>query len=385
MKRETILVVDDAAEVRETLEEYLIEQGYDVVTAASAEAALTVLEERTVDLVLTDVSMGAMSGIQLCAHLKGDARWQLTPVVLLTGVTDLPARVAGLAAGADDFFAKPVEFIELRTRVASLLQRKSLLDTIQTQAAELVEWNRTLEERVRQQVETLERVGRLRRYLPAQLADLIVSRGDERFLESHRQEITVVFCDLRGFTAFTESASPEMVMQVLQEYHEEMGCLIFAFDGTWEHFAGDGLMVFFNDPLPCPNPPERAVRMAIRMGESMEKLSTLWRQRGYKIGFGVGIAMGETTLGQIGYAERLHYGAIGRVPNLASRLCDEARSGQILVSQSVYRAVEELVKADFVGELTLKGFRNPVPTYNVVGLQASGVTRRRRPTRHSES
>jgi class 3 adenylate cyclase/CheY-like chemotaxis protein len=371
MERETILVVDDEGDVRETIEDYLTAQGYDVVTAASAEAALTVLEKRTVDLVLSDIYMGAMSGMTLCAHLKGDPRWQLTPVVLLTGVSDLKARVAGLAAGADDFFAKPVEFIELRTRVASLLQRKVLLDTIQTQAAALVEWNRTLEERVQQQVEALERVGRLRRYLPPQLADLIVSRGDERFLESHRQDITVVFCDLRGFTAFAESAPPDEVMQVLQEYHAAMGRLIFAFDATWEHFAGDGLMAFFNDPLPCSSPAQRAVHMATDMRQSMAALSATWQQRGYQIGFGVGIAMGDATLGQIGYEGRLHYGAIGRVPNLAARLCGEARNGEILVSQLVYRAVEELVQAECVGPLPLKGFCEPVPAYKVVGWQAS--------------
>lgn len=373
MEQATILVVDDDRDVRETLEDYLTEQGYRVVTAASAEAALAVLEGVAVGLILTDVHMEAMSGVELCTHLKGDPRLQLTPVVLLTGVSDLQARVAGLAAGADDFFAKPVEFIELRTRVASLLQRKALLDTIQTQAAELAEWNRTLEERVRQQVEALERAGRLRRYLPPQLADLIVSRGDERFLESHRQEITVVFCDLRGFTAFSEVALPEEVMRVLQEYHTAMGALIFDFDGTWEHFAGDGLMVFFNDPLPCPNPAERAVRMAVGMRQSMEELSTRWRRRGYQIGFGVGIALGDATLGQIGVKERVHYGAIGRAPNLASRLCDEAQDGQILVSESVSLAVEELVDAEFMGHLILKGFLKPVPAYNVLGLKASGA------------
>lgn len=338
MEQATILVVDDDRDVRETLEDYLTEQGYRVVTAASAEAALAVLEGVAVGLILTDVHMGAMSGVELCTRLKGDPRLQLTPVVLLTGVSDLQARVAGHAAGADDFFTKPVEFIELRTRVASLLQRKALLDTIQTQAA-----------------------------------DLIVSRGDERFLESHRQEITVVFCDLRGFTAFSEIAPPEEVMRVLQEYHAAMGALIFDFDGTWEHFAGDGLMVFFNDPLPCPNPAERAVQMAVGMRQSMEELSTRWRRRGYQIGFGVGIALGDATLGQIGVKERVHYGAIGRAPNLASRLCDEAQDGQLLVSKPVYLAVEELVDAEFMGHLILKGFLKPVPAYTVLGLKASGA------------
>jgi len=179
----------------------------------------------------------------------------------------------------------------------------------------------------------------------------------------------VVFCDLRGFTAFVERAHPEAVMQALQEYHKAMGDLIFAFEGTWEHFAGDGLLVFFNDPLPCPDQAERAVRMAIGMRQNMAELSRRWGRRGYQIGFGVGIALGDAILGQIGYQERLHYGAIGTVPNLASRLCSEAQSGQILVTQPIYDAVQEIAQAEFVGNLSLKGFLKPVAVYNIIGLR----------------
>ena len=308
------------------------------------------------------------SRVDLCAHLKRDPRWHLLPVVILTGATDLDARVAGLAAGADDFFSKPVEGLELRTRVASLLQRKALFDTVQRQAAELAAWNRTLEERVRQQVAALERVSRLRRYLPPQVAELLVAQGDEACLASHRQEIAVVFCDLRGFTVLTESAPPEAVLRLLRAYHAAMGHWIGAFEGTWEHFAGDGLLVFFNDPLPCADPAGRAVAMALGMRRSMQALAAQWAQQGYRLGFGVGIALGEATLGQWGYAERWHYGAIGQVPNLAARLCEVAHSGQVLISEAVYQALAGRVQVEGLGALRLKGFRQPVPAYNVLGM-----------------
>ena len=189
-------------------------------------------------------------------------------------------------------------------------------------------------------------------------------------MESHRREITVIFCDLRGFTAFSETAEPEEVMGVLREYHAAMGNLIFQFEGTLERFAGDGLMVFFNDPLPCPDPAPRAVRMALAMRQRVGELAGTWRKHGYQLDFGVGIAMGYATLGKIGFEGRFDYGAVGSVTNLASRLCDEARGGQILLSQRVYAQVEELVEAEPVGELTLKGFRRPVPAYNVLRLKA---------------
>jgi class 3 adenylate cyclase len=199
---------------------------------------------------------------------------------------------------------------------------------------------------------------------------VIVSLGDEKLLESHRREITVVFCDLRGFTAFAETAEPEEVMGVLREYHAAMGALIFQFEGTLERFAGDGLMVFFNDPLPCPDPPARAVRMAVGMRERVSELAAAWRKRGHELGFGVGIALGYATLGRIGFEGRSDYGAIGPVTNLAARLCDEARGGQILISQRVYGEVEGLVDAEPAGELVLKGFHRPLTAYNILRLKA---------------
>jgi class 3 adenylate cyclase len=269
-----------------------------------------------------------------------------------------------------------VDQAALVARVKSMLRIKAMHDTIQeqgarleAQSAQLAEWNRTLEERVAQQLAELERVGRLKRFLSPQLAEAIVTSGDEKVLESHRREITVVFCDLRGFTAFSETAQPEEVMEVLREYHAAMGELIFHFEGTLERFAGDGLMVFFNDPLPCPDPAARAVRMAVAMRDRAGELSRAWRKRDFQLDFGVGIAMGYATLGRIGFEGRFDYGAIGPVTNLASRLCDEAKGGQILISNRVFVAAEDLVKAEPAGELTLKGFHRPIATYNVLGFK----------------
>ncbi len=235
---------------------------------------------------------------------------------------------------------------------------------------ELAEWNRTLEQRVASQLAELERVGRLKRFLAPQLAEVIVASGEEeKLLESHRREITVVFCDLRGFTAFSETAKPDAVMGVLREYHTAMGALIFRFEGTLERFAGDGLMVFFNDPIPCADAPVRAVRMAVKMRERVGELVSAWHERGHDLGFGVGIALGDATLGRIGFEGRFDYGAIGPVTNLASRLCHEAQGGQILISQRVYGAVEGIVDAEPLGELVLKGFHRPLTAYNILRLK----------------
>jgi class 3 adenylate cyclase/HAMP domain-containing protein len=236
---------------------------------------------------------------------------------------------------------------------------------------EVTAWNRTLEQRVAEQLTALEGMDRMKRFFSPRLAELLVSSGSEQLLESHRREVTVVFCDLRGFSAFAETAAPEEVKEILHQYHTAMGELIFRFEGTLERFTGDGLMVFFNDPLPCPDPAARAVRMAVGMRQRMRELTETWRQRMHQLDFGVGIAQGYATLGMIGFEGRVDYAAIGPVTNLAARLCDQALGGQILISQRVFAEVQALVHADPQGELVFKGFRQPMPVFNVVELKES--------------
>jgi adenylate cyclase len=363
----TILVVDDLPQNVRLLEAVFVPRGYTILAAGSGREALERVAANPVDLVLLDIVMPEMDGYECCRALRADPATAFLPVVMITASGD-QEKLAALEAGADDFVTKPFEQSELLARVRSLLRIKEYHDTIERQATELAAWNRQLEQRVQEQVEQLERVGRLRRFLSPQLADLVVSSGDESFLQSHRREITVVFCDLRGFTAFAETVEPEDVMQVLAEYHTALGDLIHRFEGTLERFMGDGLVVFFNDPLPCPDAPQRAVRMAVAMRARVDQLEEEWRRRGHNLGFGIGVAQGHATLGQIGFEGRSDYAAIGSVTNGAARLCEEADPGQILISQRVYAAAEELIVADSVGELMLKGFSRPMRAYNVVGL-----------------
>jgi class 3 adenylate cyclase len=371
-----ILIVDDNPENLDIFRTRLAVHGYEIVTATDGEEAVRQAREQQPDLILLDIMMPKKDGITVCRELKGDPTLPFIPIILVTAKADSKDIVAGLEAGGDEYLTKPVDQAALVARVKSMLRIKALHDTVhaqtarlEAQSAQLAEWNRTLEQRVAEQVAELERVGRCKRFLSPQLADLIISSGDEKLLESHRREITVVFCDLRGFTAFSETAEPEEVMGVLRDYHAALGALIFQFEGTLERFAGDGIMVFFNDPLPCPDPAARAVRMAVAMRQRAGELSATWRKRGHHLEFGVGIALGYATLGKIGFEGRFDYGAIGTVTNLASRLCDEARGGQILISQRVYAEVEDLVAAERVGEITLKGFHRPVATYNVLRLK----------------
>jgi adenylate cyclase len=357
-----ILVVDDTAVNLKLLADLLGAKGYAVLTAASGAEALGKIAAQPPDLVLLDVMMPGMSGYEVCRKLREDPATAMLPVVMVTALDPAQERVKGIDAGADDFLTKPIHQAELLARVRSLLRVKSLWD-------QLAELNRTLEGRVAEQVAQLERLGRLKRFFSPQLAEAIVSGGADDPLRSHRREITVVFLDLRGFTAFAETAEPEEVMGVLREYHAAMGRLIVEHEGTLERFTGDGMMIFFNDPMPVPDPAERAVRMALAMRERVEELARGWRKLGYELDVGVGIAQGYATLGAIGFEGRWDYGAIGSVTNLAARLCGEAGPGQILISRRLHGALEELIAVEPVGELTLKGFSRPVTAFNVTGLK----------------
>jgi len=364
-----VLVVDDTPMNVKMLADVLTFKGYQVVTAAGGNEGLAKVESEKPDLVLLDVMMPDLDGYAVCRAIRAKPETAILPVVMVTALDPAQERVKGLEAGADDFLSKPINQPELLARVRSLLRIKEFHDQVQAQARELANWNRTLEQRVADGVCQIEQMGRLKRFLSPQIADLIVSGATDDPLKSHRREITVVFLDLRGFAAFTETGDPEEVMGVLHEYHAEMGRLIMAHNGTIEHFAGDGIMIFFNDPVAIENPAKEAVGMAIRMQADFSGLSQGWKKRGYDLHLGIGIAQGYATLGTIGFEGRRDYGAIGSVCNLASRLCSEAKAGQILVSQKVFGFVEELVATEPVGELSLKGFHKPVPAFNVTGLK----------------
>ena len=368
----TILIVDDTPQNIRLLDAVLSPQGYRVVAAASGREGLEKISSENPALVLLDIVMPDLSGLEVCHRIRENPATRLLPVVMLTSSGDQD-KASAIEAGADDFIERPVNQPELLARVRSLLRIKAYYDTIQTQAAELAAWNQTLEARVRAQVEELERLGRLRRFLSPQVADLIVSSGSEDMLQGHRREITVVFCDLRGFTAFAEAAEPEDVMGVLAEFHGELGQLVFQFEGTLEWFAGDGIMTIFNDPFPCPDPTMRAVRMALAMRGRFRELAVSWRKRGYDLDLGIGVAAGYATLGKIGFEARWEYSAVGSVVNMASRLCDEAQGGQILLGPRAYAAVEGLVEVQPIGPLTLKGFHRPVPAFNLLAEKFAAV------------
>jgi len=374
-----ILIVDDTPTNVDILARRLSAHGYEILTAGDGEEGLAVAKEQQPDLILLDIMMPKMDGIEVCQHVKGDASLPFIPIILVTAKSDSKDVVAGLEAGAEEYLIKPVDQTALVARVKSMLRIKELHDKSQEQAArleaqatELIDLNQGLEQRVAEQLTELEHVSQLKRFFSPQLAELIVSSGDDEFMKSHRQEITVVFCDLRNFTEFSSTAEPEEQLRVLREYHNAVGSLIFRFEATLEHFAGDGVMAFFNDPVPCPDPAARAIKMAIAMRGEVGELRKKWEKRGFELGFGVGIALGYATLGQVGFEGQFHYMAIGSVANLASRLCDQAKDGQILITQRVYADVEDMAEVEPVGELTFKGFHKPVPAYQVLGMNASG-------------
>ena len=364
MTAPALLVVDDSEDNRYTLTRLLAREGYaDVSTADDGRQALARMRERAFDLVLLDIMMPEMTGYDVLEAVRADAGLRHVPIIVISAIDQMDSIVRCVQLGADDYLTKPFNAVLLRARIMASLERKRLHD-------ELSEANRTLERRVQEQVAQIERLGRLRRVVSPQLAEMIVAGETDNPLDTHRRQITAVAIDLLGFSALAETAEPEEVMNVLRAFHGEMGALIQVHNGTLERFTGDGMMVFFNDPVPVPNPAESAVRMALAMRERVATLDATWRRLGYDLALRVGIAHGYATLGAIGFEGRWDYGAVGAVTGLAIRLCGEAAGGQILVTARVASAVEGVVAHEEVGALSLRGFVRPVPTVSVRGLLA---------------
>jgi len=371
-----ILVVDDNPMNRDILETRLSAHGYKILTAGDGDEALAVARNQRLDLILLDIVMPKMNGIDVCRSLKADSSLSFIPVIMLTVKDDVKDIVAGLDAGADEYLTKPVNPSALLARVKSMLRIKRLYDEVQAQAIRLEKqsvqlkvWNQTLEEKVKEQVAEIERMGRFRRFLSPQIAEVILEDENSDPFKTHRREVTVTFIDLRGFTAFSDSAEPEEVIDFLRTYHAEMGRLIFQYEGTVEHFAGDGIMAFFGDPIPREDHTEAATRMSVEMVSQGKILFQEWLKRGYDLDIGIGLATGYATLGTIGFEGRMDYGAVGNVTILASRLSSESEGGQILTDQRTLAKIEALVEAEPLGELHLKGFARPISSFNIAGLK----------------
>ena len=363
-----VLVVDDTPHNVKLLADLLGVKGYAVATAVNGEEALAKVASEKPDLVLLDIMMPGLSGYDVCRRIRADAQTALLPVVLVTSLDPQQERVNGIEAGADDFLGKPINQPELFARVRSLLRVKTLQDEVRRQADALKEWNLKLEERVNEQVGQLERMGQLKRFFSPTVADAILTVGQKSILTPHRREICYVFLDLRGFTGFTDAAEPEEVEAVLREYHAVMGALVTQYEGTLDRFAGDGILLFFNDPLPIPDGAKRAAKMAVEMQERFAPLRARWLKLGYELDLGIGIAQGFATLGAFGFEGRWDYSAIGGVVNLAARLCGEAQPGQILVDRRARAALDEDWELEPVGPLTLKGFVQPVTAFLLKGV-----------------
>jgi adenylate cyclase len=364
-----ILVVDDQRANVEMAAELLRVRGYEVDTAVSGEAALERVRLSPPDLVVMDIVMPGLDGYEVCRRLRAQEDTALLPIVLVTSLDPHAERLKGIEAGADDFLSKPVNWPELFARVRALLRIKSLQDEVRRQAEELREWNAKLEDRVRKQVSAIERLGRLKRFFAPQVAEAIVAGGEE-LLAPHRREITVVFLDLRGFTAFTDRADPGDVVDLMRAYHASMGRIVDSHGGTLEHFAGDGVLIFFNDPVQIEKPAERAVLMALELKTAFLPIAEDWAQRGYSVGLGIGIAQGEATLGVIGFESRWEYAAIGNIPNLAARLCGEARPGEILIDAQTERDIAHVAETESVEPLQLRGFQQPIIAFRLLGMPA---------------
>jgi len=364
----TILAVDDTPDNLALLAALLGDR-YRVKVATNGARALELAAASRPDVILLDIMMRGVDGYEVLARLRADPALRDVPVIMISAVGEIESVIRCIGLGAEDYLLKPFNPTLLKARLDATLEKKRLRDAVRDQAEQLAAWNRTLEERVQAQVGELDRLARLKRFFSPQLADAIISGGGESLLQMHRREVVVAFVDMRGFTAFTDESEPEEVMAVLAEYHRAMGRLIVEYDGTLEHFAGDGMMILFNDPIEIDDPVFRTIRMALAMHHDFAPLKAAWRKRGYDLDLGIGIAQGYATLGAIGFEGRHEYTCIGGVANLAARLCSEAKGGQILTNRKTLLRVEERVDVRPLGDVALKGIAQPVALYHIAGIR----------------
>ena len=362
-----LLVVDDTPQNVRLLEAMLTPHGYTLATASSGGEGLEKLHSEHPDLVLLDILMPDMTGYDVCRRLREDPATRLLPVIMLTSSGDQD-KVNAIEAGRTISSVAPSIRRSWSARFDRSCASRSITTLSRRRRRSLPNWNRTLEQRVEEQVAQLEGSSRLRRYFSAPVAEVIMSGGDQ-MLEPHRREVTILFCDLRGFTAFSATAEPEEVMSVLSHFYGTVGRLILRYEATLEQFAGDSVMAIFNDPVPCADHTAAAVRMAVEVRDRMRVLTDAWRLNGFDLDTGIGIAEGYATLGRVGFEGRFDYRATGSVVNLAARLCAEARGGQILLSPRAFATVTGLAEIEPVGPLQLKGFHDPVQAYNVGSLR----------------
>jgi class 3 adenylate cyclase len=367
----TILVVDDAPLNVRLLDDVLTKHGYRVITAATGEEGLARLDAEPVDLVLLDVLMPGLDGYEVCAAIRTRPGLEALPVVMVTSLDAREERIRGLDAGADDFVTKPIDRQELLARVRSLLRIKRQHDQLREQARELADWATTLEARVAKGVDEVARLSRLKRFFSPHLAELILQGEAEDPLKSRRREIAVVYLDLRGFTAFAETTEPEEVMHTLGRFHAVIGHIVHASEATLERFTGDGMMIVIGDPLPVERPAQAALRLAVEIRDAARELAGSWQRREFDLGLSLGVALGYATVGAIGFEERIDYGAIGTVTNLASRLCQEAPAGEILVSQRIRADAADAATFEDLGEMQFHGFSRPLRVYRCLALQSA--------------
>jgi len=356
-----VLIVDDEPFNLDLLEQELADYDYIIERAGDGVEALEKTASFQPDVILLDYMMPRMNGLEVVKQLRTNPQQKAIPVILLTAKATQEDKVAGLDAGADDYVTKPFDSFELLARLRAMMRLKEMHDTLE-------EWNRALTDTVKKQVDELERLARLKRYLSPQIAETILDQEDALF-KTHRREITIVFLDLRGFTAFSDNAEPEEVMDFLRHYHAEMGKLVFKYEGTLERFVGDGIVVIFNDPIPYPDHAQKAAMMALEMRDRVKELRAAWLKKGYDLDLGVGFATGYATLGTMGFEGRMDYGTVGNLPNLAARLCAEAKGGQILTDQKTMSRLENTFAAESIQELSLKGISRPILAFNVTGAK----------------